>query len=59
MKKHGRYHFDDGRGPDDPSAVCMSVAAYQEFDTLKDKHPDTWEDEYGDKSKWTFVPPET
>ena len=23
MIKDGRYHFNDGRGPDDPSAVCM------------------------------------
>lgn len=25
MKKDGRYHFDDGRTPDDPSAVCMVI----------------------------------
>ncbi len=46
----GRYHFDDGRGPEDPSAVCMSVTAYKVFDTLSKQHPDTWEVEYGEKA---------
>ena len=57
MVKDGRYHFDDGRGPDDPSAVCMSVTAYKVFDTLSKEHADTWETEYSDKTKWRFIPP--
>ena len=56
MVKDGRYHFDDGRGPDDPSAVCMSVTAYKVFDTLSKEHPETWEVEYGDKTLWRFIP---
>ena len=57
MAKDGRYHFDDGRGPDDPSAVCMSVTAYRVFDTLRKEHPETWEAGYGDKTLWRFIPP--
>jgi hypothetical protein len=57
MAKDGRYHFDDGRSPDDPSAVCMSVTAYRGFDALHKEHPETWEAAYGDKTLWCFIPP--
>ena len=58
MVRDGRYHFDDGRGPEDPSAVCMSVQAYSAFASLSAQHSDTWEEEYADKTKWVFIPPE-
>lgn len=57
MTKDGRYHFDDGRPPDDDTAVCMSVSAYAIFADLKAHHPETWEAAYADKSKWHFIPP--
>ena len=52
----GRYHFNDGRGPEDPAAVCMAVSAYASFETLHMEHPETWEPAYADKSKWEFIP---
>mmetsp|Transcript_38847 Transcript_38847/g.62591 ORF Transcript_38847/g.62591 Transcript_38847/m.62591 type:complete len:193 (+) Transcript_38847:3-581(+) len=56
MINDGRYHFNDGRPPDDPAAVCMSVTAHKIFDSLSKEHPDTWESDYTDKAKWEFIP---
>lgn len=57
METDGRYHFDDGREPEDPAAVCMSVAAFKHFKNLHKEHSDTWVPAYGTKSKWLFIPP--
>ena len=86
MRKDGRWHFNDGRGPEDDTAVCMSIHAYKyvpesnahvrrrhrwraltvlsfpplhrNFGKLAKENPDTWEEEYDDKSKWVFIAPE-
>ena len=56
MEIDGRYHFNDGRGPEDPAAVCMALSAYASFETLQMEPPETWEPAYADKSKWEFIP---